>query len=91
MVLMKKNEDATAGRGSIGKYGEYIWLNIWCMLDWVLSQNCRNTLLLQTTDQLVSSAKNEMLLYLFKPGIKHRVDGPISDCKSTGLLPRAIA
>ena len=23
---------------------EYIWVSIWCMLDWILSQNCRNTL-----------------------------------------------
>ena len=22
---------------------EYIWVNIWCMLDWILSKNCRNT------------------------------------------------
>ena len=22
---------------------KYIWVNIWCMLDWILSQNCRNT------------------------------------------------
>ena len=23
---------------------KYIWVNIWCMLDWILSQNCKNTL-----------------------------------------------
>ena len=23
---------------------EYIWANIWCKPDWILSQNCRNTL-----------------------------------------------
>ena len=22
---------------------EYIWVNIWCMLDWIWSENCRNT------------------------------------------------
>ena len=36
---------------------EYIWVNIWRMLDWILSQNCRNTLPLNTVDQLVRSAK----------------------------------
>ena len=29
------------------------------MLDWMLSQNCRNTLSLHTVDQLASSAKSE--------------------------------
>ena len=32
------------------------------MLDWILSQNCRNTLPFHTVDQLVSSAKNERLV-----------------------------
>ena len=32
---------------------EYIWVNIWCMLDWVLSQKYRNTFSLHTIDQLV--------------------------------------
>ena len=36
---------------------KYIWINIWCMLDWILSQNCRNTRPLHTADQLVGSAK----------------------------------
>ena len=40
---------------------ECIWVNIWCMLDWIWSQNCRNTLLLHTVDQLLKSAKNETL------------------------------
>ena len=31
------------------------------MLDWILSQNCRNTLPLHTVYQLVSSAKNKKL------------------------------
>ena len=35
---------------------EYIWMNIWCMLDWILSQNCRNT--------LPFHEKNETLLWL---------------------------
>ena len=70
---------------------EYILVNIWCMLDWIMSQNCRNTLPLHTVDQLVRSAKNEMLFYLPAPGIRHRLDGPISDCKSVGVLPRTIA
>ena len=37
---------------------------IWWMIDWILSKNCRNTLPLQTVDQLASSAKNESLLWL---------------------------
>ena len=37
------------------------------------------------------SAKNKTLLYLSKPGISHRLDGPISGCKIVGVLPRAIA
>ena len=27
---------------------KYTWVNIWCMLDWILSQKCRNTLPLHT-------------------------------------------
>ena len=30
--------EGTEGRGSIAKHGEYIWMNIWCMLDLTLSQ-----------------------------------------------------
>ena len=37
---------------------EYIWMNIWCMVEWVLSQNCRNTLILHTIDQLSKECKN---------------------------------
>ena len=33
---------------------KYIWLNFWCMLDWILSQNCGNTLPLHAVDQLTS-------------------------------------
>ena len=40
---------------------ECIWGNIWCMLDCIWSQNCRNTLLLHTVGQLVKSAKNGTL------------------------------
>ena len=47
---------------------EYIWVNIWCMLDWILSQNCKNTLCFHTVDQLVRNPENEMLLWLV--GIK---------------------
>ena len=36
---------------------ECIWVNIWYMLDWIWSQNCRNTLLLHKAGQLVRSAK----------------------------------
>ena len=43
---------------------EYIWVYIWCMVDWILPQNCRNTLPLHTVDQLARSAKNETLLWL---------------------------
>ena len=32
-----------------------------------------------------------MLLYLIESGIRHRLDGPISDGKNVGELPRAIA
>ena len=43
---------------------EYIWVNIWCIIDWISSQNCRNTFPLHAVDQLVRSAKNETLLWL---------------------------
>ena len=43
---------------------EYIWVNIRCMFDWILSQNYRNKLPLNTVDQLVRSAKNETLLWM---------------------------
>ena len=56
-----------------------------------MSQNCRNTLTLHTVDQQVRSAENETPFYLYETGIRHRLDGPISDCKSVGVLPRAIA
>ena len=38
---------------------ECIWVNIWCMVDWIWSQNCRNTLLLDTAGQLVWSTKKK--------------------------------
>ena len=38
-----------------------IWKNIWCMLDWSWSQNCRKTLLLHTDGQLARSTKNGTL------------------------------
>ena len=37
---------------------KYIWMNILCMLDWILSQNCRNTLPLHAVDQLARSQWN---------------------------------
>ena len=37
------------------------------------------------------SAKNKMLLDLSELGIRHRLDGPISDRKSVDMLLRAIA
>ena len=36
--------------------------NIWCMLDWILSQKCRNTISLHTVDQLVRSVKNDTVV-----------------------------
>ena len=38
---------------------KYIWVNISCMLDWILSQNCRNTLPLHSswTTSYCKSAK----------------------------------
>ena len=67
---------------------KYIWVNIWCMPKWILSQNCRNTLPLDTVDQLVRSANYETLLYFSKLGIRHRLDGLISDCENVPVLPR---
>ena len=32
---------------------EYIWVNTMCMLDWISSHNCRNTLPLHRVNQLV--------------------------------------
>ena len=46
--------------GSIETF-ECVQVSIWCMLDWIWSQNCRNILLLHTVDQLVRNAKNETL------------------------------
>ena len=40
----------------------YIWVNIWFMLDWISSQNCKNTLPLHTVDQRARSAKTWTLL-----------------------------
>ena len=68
---------------------ECIWENIWFMLDCIWSQNCRNTLLLHTVDQLVRSAKIKRCVYI-QPEIRHGLDGAISDCESQGVLPRAI-
>ena len=72
---MKKKWEATEEKGSIVKCGEYIWMNIWCML------GSRNTLHLHTVDQLMRSAKNDMLFYLSVQRIRHRLNGPTSECK----------
>ena len=38
---------------------ECIWVNIWCMLGWIWSQNCRNTLLFDTVDQIAVCISNQ--------------------------------
>ena len=61
---------------------ECIWVNICCILDWIWSQNCRNTLLLHVAGQLVWS-KNKIGRFLYiQLEIRHRQDGTISDCES---------
>ena len=37
---------------------KYIWVNILYMLDWIFSQNCRNSLPLHTAGQLARSTKS---------------------------------
>ena len=63
---------------------ECIWLNIWCMLDWIWSQNCGNTLFLYTCGQIRGAQKIRRCLYI-RQGIRHRPDGAISDCESWGI------
>ena len=58
---------------------ECIWVSICCMLDYIWSQNCRNTLLLHTVDQLVRNAKNETL-YLYAT-----MDQTQTSCGGIGL------
>ena len=41
---------------------KYIWVNIWCMLDWILSENCRNTLPLHTVVEQLGVQKLKTLL-----------------------------
>ena len=41
---------------------KYIWVNIWCMLDWILSQNCRNTFPLHTAVEQLRVQKLNTLL-----------------------------
>ena len=60
---------------------ERICVNMWCMLDWIWSQNCRNTPLLHTAGQLVRAQKMGGCLYI-QLGIRYRPDGAISDCQS---------
>ena len=44
---------------------ECIWVNIWCMLNWIWSQNSRNTLLLHTAFNL-TKLLNKLLNKLLK-------------------------
>ena len=37
---------------------KYIWVNIWCILGWIFSQNCRNSLPSHTADQLAKRTKS---------------------------------
>ena len=48
-----------------------IWVNVWCMFDWIFPQNCRNTLLLHIVDQLVRTSKYKKTFYLSELWIKH--------------------
>ena len=65
-------------RGILHIWGSYgnCWIHLgeyWCMLDWILSQNCRNAPTLHIVDQLVRSEKTyETLFYLFELGIRNR-------------------
>ena len=64
------------------------------MLDWILSQNCRNTLPLHAVDKLVRKAKNESLFHLSKPGIKHILEDQYQTVEAwvcfQGLLPKIL-
>ena len=48
-----------------------IWVNVWCMFDWIFPQNCRNTLLLNIVDQLVRTSKYKKTFYVSELWIKH--------------------
>ena len=60
---------------------ECIWVNIWCMLDCIWSQNCGNALLLYKAGQLVRSSKNGTL-FVYLTRIRHRPNGAVSDVKA---------
>ena len=80
MVLMKKKWKNNRTKRLFNETWR-MWVNVRCMIDWTLSQHCRDKLDLYTVDQLVRAAKNETLFYLSQPGIRHRLTGPVSDCK----------
>ena len=69
--IVKCGETLSEGGGGLWKSHGWpyrnCWIhlvNIWWMFDWILSQNCRNTLPLHTVDQLASSANIKRLLWL---------------------------
>ena len=43
---------------------DYIWANIWCMLNLILSWNCGNKSPMHNVDELLRNAENERLLSL---------------------------
>ena len=91
MERQQKEEDLCEIWGKVLWVGE--WKSHWifgaCLLDF--NTQLQKYILSVQLDQLMRSAKNKTLLYLSKPRIRHRLDGPISDCKNVGVLPRAIA
>ena len=44
---------------------ECIWVNLWCMVDWIWSQNSKNSYFLHTAGQLVRRTNNGML-FIYK-------------------------
>ena len=65
----------------LGEYLVHAWLDFVTKL-----QKCTPS---ATVNQLVSSEKNETLIYLSESGIRHRLDETILDCKSLCVLPKA--
>ena len=41
---------------------DYILVYIWCVLNWILSQDGRNTLSLHVVDHIARSVENEMVM-----------------------------
>ena len=92
-VLMKKKWGSNRRKSYLlwnMSFRGKILVNIWCIwLDFNTElQKCNPS---AHVDLLVRIAKNKTLLYLPKLRIRRRLDGPISDCKSVDVLPRAIA